>query len=93
MAAKNYTYNGSKRSLERVDKMAIFSKITDKEQIRSKNIKSPDLHKMPIMAINKKLRSTTYFRSESQFKRWYVFNSESINDYKIVRNEKAKVAN
>lgn len=48
---------------------------------------SPDLNKMKIMAINLKMRSVTYFRSEAQYQRW-AKSVENLNDYKIKINGK-----
>lgn len=79
----------SKRSVEKIEKMSLFihEKITDAERMKKKGVISPDLNKMKIMAINLKMRSVTYFRSEAQYQRW-AKSVENLNDYKIKINGK-----
>ena len=76
----------SKKGLERVDTMTMFSRHTDRERIKAKQISSPDLNRMPIKAINKKLRSTTYFHNATQFARWKS-EVENLADYEIKINK------
>lgn len=64
-----------------------LNRATDAERLKKKGVISPDLNKMKIMAINLKMRSVTYFRSEAQYQRW-AKSVENLNDYKIKINGK-----
>jgi len=77
-------YRQPRKTTEKVEKMAYLKHtLTDGEILKKKSIKSPNIQKYPIYAVNNKKRTIFYFQSENRLNRWKS-RTHDAEDYEIV---------